>query len=79
VSDAIDLVRRVGPTGWSVLTVLALDAESAAGHIVVRASARSLAARLQLDKDTFARALTRLRDAGLVVHEPGRFTPGIYR
>jgi DNA-binding IclR family transcriptional regulator len=61
------------------VTALALDAEYAEGHLVARASVRSLAHRLHLDKDTVARAVIRLRDAGLVVHEPGRFTPGIYR
>lgn len=76
---AVDVIRRVGPTGWSVLTALALDAEHAAERVVVRASVRSLAAALRLDKDTVARALGGLRDAGLVVLEPGRFTPGVYR
>ena len=78
-APAIDVVCRVGPTGWSVLTALALDAEYAAEQVVVRASVRSLAARLRLDKDTVARALARLRGAGLVAHEGGRFTPGLYR
>jgi DNA-binding IclR family transcriptional regulator len=75
---AVDVIRRVGPTAWSVLTALALDADAVAGRVVVRASVRSLAAALRLDKDTVARALSRLRDEGLVVLEPGRFTPGVY-
>ena len=76
---AVDVIRRVGPTSWSVLPALALDAKPGAGRVVVRASVRSLAAVLRLDKDTVARALSRLRDEGLVVLEPGRFTPGVYR
>jgi DNA-binding IclR family transcriptional regulator len=76
---AIEVVRVAGPTGWAVLTALAVDAEYAAGEVVARASVRSLAAVLGLDKDTVARALTRLRESGFVVHEAGRFTPGVYR
>jgi DNA-binding IclR family transcriptional regulator len=76
---AIGVMRRVGPTGWTVLTALALDADHASGRMVIRGSVRSLAAQLGLDKDTVARALLRLRRAGLVAHEPGRFAPGCYR
>jgi DNA-binding IclR family transcriptional regulator len=76
---AIGVIRRVGPTGWTVLTALALDADRAAGHPGVRTSVRLLAAQLVLDKDTVARALLRLRRAGLVAHEPRRFAPGFYR
>ena len=45
----------------------------------VRASVRSLAATLGLDKDTVGRALARLRHAELVVHVTERFEPGVYR
>lgn len=76
---AIEVVRVVGPTAWTVLTSLAVDAQHVGGRVVTQASVRSLAAALRLDKDTVARALVRLRESGLVVHEPGRFTPGVYR
>jgi hypothetical protein len=78
-SGAVNVVRRVGPTAWTVLTVLAVEAESTGGSAVVRASVRSLASELGLDKDTIARALVRLREARLVVAEAGRFEHGTYR
>jgi DNA-binding IclR family transcriptional regulator len=62
-----------------VLTALAFHAEPAAGSVVARASVRSLAAELELDKDTVARALVRLRRSGLVLQMGGRFTVGLYR
>jgi DNA-binding IscR family transcriptional regulator len=47
--------------------------------MVTRASVRSLAAMLGLNKDTVGRALARLRHAELVVHVKGRFEVGAYR
>jgi hypothetical protein len=76
---AISLAGRVGPTAWTVLTALAVNAKSDAGGMVVSASVRSLAANLSLNKDTVSRALARLRDAQLVVHVTGRFEAGAYR
>jgi DNA-binding IclR family transcriptional regulator len=76
---AITVARWVGPAAWTVLTVLAVDAESKGGSMVARASARSLAANLGMNKDTVARALARLRHAQLVVHVTGRFELGAYR
>jgi hypothetical protein len=73
------LARRVGPTAWTVLTALAVDTESEGEDMFVRASLRSLAATLGLDKDTIGRALVRLRRAELVVHITERFEPGAYR
>ncbi|MGH9164244.1 MAG: hypothetical protein ACRDZW_01875, partial [Acidimicrobiales bacterium] len=58
--------RRLGPAPWFVLEELVLvgDGEGAETNV------RSLAAGLSLNKDTVARALGRLRAAGLVVVEP---------
>jgi DNA-binding transcriptional ArsR family regulator len=76
---AVGLARRVGPTAWTVLTVLAVDAEPAGDGVKVPASVRSLAVHLGLDKDTVARALARLRDEGLVERDVVRFERGVYR
>jgi hypothetical protein len=78
-SAAVGVARHVGPTAWMVLTALAVHAEPAAGCVVTRPSVRSLAAELELDKDTVARALVRLRRSGLVVQMGERFTVGAYR
>jgi DNA-binding transcriptional MocR family regulator len=69
-----------GFEAWTVLTALAVDAAPTDGCVVVRASVRSLAVELGLNKDTIARAILRLRDAGLVVHRTGgSFEHGAYR
>jgi hypothetical protein len=75
---AIGIARRVGPTAWTVLTVLAVDADSTGGAPAARASVRSLANRLGLNKDTVARALARLWEAGLIVATTSRFEPSVY-
>jgi DNA-binding IclR family transcriptional regulator len=77
-SGAIGVVGRVGPTSWTVLTALAIDA-AASGELTVRASVRSLAADLGLNKDTVARAVVRLRRERLVVPVASRFEPSMYR
>jgi hypothetical protein len=76
--DAIDVMRRVGPTAWTVLTALALDAERSDGELIALASVRSLAAELGLNTDTVARAIVRLRRARLLVQVTGRFELGAY-
>jgi hypothetical protein len=76
---AVALARAVGPTAWTVLTALALDADWTGDSVLTVASVRSLAALLGLNKDTVARAVSRLRDAHLVVAESGCFEPGVYR
>jgi hypothetical protein len=59
-----ELWRPLGPTAWMVLEELAVHADSD-GQIAV--GVRRLGSDLGLDKDTVARALRRLRGAGLVV------------
>ena len=76
---AVAVARSVGPTAWTVLTALGLDSDWTGDSVLTLASVRSLGALLRLNKDTVARALGRLRDAGLVVHEAGCFERGVYR
>ncbi len=88
---AIDLViaagvaglrRAVGPTSWVVLEELLHSSEPAnEGLGSTRASAASvrvLAGRLDLDKDTVARAIRRLLDAGVVGRAQDRASIGTF-
>jgi hypothetical protein len=80
-----DLRRAVRPVAWFVLEELLLgDGEHDDDAFVARASARSVASALSLNKDTVARALAALVRVG--VGEPvrqtstaGRFSAGGYR
>jgi hypothetical protein len=65
------LRRQLEPTGWTVLEELVLRATEAR----VSCGVRAIAVALGLDKDTVARALRRLRAAGLVE----LLGPGAYR
>lgn len=78
------LRRQLGPTGWAVLEELLAHTDSTDDGNVAAASVRSLAAAVGLSKDTVARALGRLREAGIVTAEQSRastgtFTAGTYR
>jgi DNA-binding IclR family transcriptional regulator len=77
--DARDVVVQLGPVAWVVLERMAQQANADGDDLVVRASVRSLAAELGLAKDTVARAVRRLRRAGLVAFVGERFEPGAYR
>ncbi len=73
--------RRVGPMAWCVLesVVAASDTDG-----VARVSIRSVAAELGVSKNAVHRAMTMLRDTGLVVpvaarSSSGRFASGAYR
>ena len=79
------LCRQVGPTPWAVLEDMATDAElDGSGQLVVSTNVRQLALNLGLSKDTVARAISRLVDAGLVTRRPtaraagGTFARGLY-
>lgn len=66
------LCRTVGPTAWAVLEELIDGAEGMCPLPVVHTNVRRLAADLGLSKDTVARALRGLLDAGLVARSSGR-------
>jgi hypothetical protein len=78
------LRRALGPSAWVVLEELLLRSVEHDGERAAQVSVRALAASAGLAKDTVARALARLRHAGLA--EPlqarttvGTFTAGSYR
>ena len=64
-----ELRRSLRPLEWMVLEEVALDARrDDAGDLVAATSARRVAERLGLTPGAVARALARLRAAGLVTH-----------
>jgi len=77
--------RRLGPTAWTVLEDLALDAHpDGAGGLWARTSARLIAGHLDIEPGTVANALRRLRADGVVTlgresGPAGRFGPSVYR
>jgi hypothetical protein len=69
--------RAVGTTAWAVLADIALDAEADAhGNLVAATNVRRIAGDLGISKDTAARALGGLVDAGLVVRHCRRGAGG---
>ncbi len=75
---------RVGATAWCVLESLAAAAPPGREIVEMDCTSRRLGARLGLSKDSAARALRRLTEAGIVertdYRDPrsGRFDPSIY-
>lgn len=64
-SDGVRALRRaVGPSSWVVFEDVVRDAEPVAGVLLARTNVRKLAEELALSKDTVARALRRLVQAG---------------
>lgn len=83
-NGAASLARRIGTTAFAAYIVLALDAEQRDdGRLLVAVSARRLATRLGVGKDTAAVALRRLSAAGLLLVAPrqnegtGRFAVAV--
>ena len=81
---ARELRRRLGPTAWIVLEELVSASQGEADDCCSSATVRSLAADLGLSNDTVARALVRLRTAGIIVAgqdrtPAGTFATGRYR
>jgi hypothetical protein len=74
-----DVRRGVGPTAWAVLEELLARSVGAGRLCEAAATTRSLAGGLGVSKDTVARALCRLRHAGVVVDVvQDRTTAGVY-
>jgi len=72
-----ELRRQLGPVAWSTLEVLVLVAErTAAGQLVARLGVRGVAAELGVGKDAAGRALTALRERGLIAVEERRERAG---
>ena len=83
-ASSIDLRRALGPTAWVVFEELLVVSSGPVEACHASVSVRSLAVQLGLAKDTVARALVRLRRAGLVTATQSRtvsgvFTTGCYR
>lgn len=80
---ATALRRQLGPTAWAVLEELVARSDGPAARCAAATSVRSLAAELGVSKDTVARALARLCEAGIVTAaqpraSSGTFTAGSY-
>ena len=77
-----EMRRRLGPASWMVLEELMLAATPEGDRWQASASVRVLAERTGLSKDTVARAVVRLRRAGLVTPRQARtaglFAAGVY-
>ncbi len=76
--ESVELRRRLGPTAWVVFEQLLLESTGNGDTCAASVSVRSLAAQLGLAKDTVARALVRLRSAGLVDASQSRTATGVY-
>ena len=78
------LIRDLGTTGWAVLLDVSLDARPGSEGWVARTSVRLIADHLGLTPGTAARALGRLRAAGLIRRQDhrdpvtGRFVESVY-
>lgn len=84
--DTAGLVRaQAGPIGWLVLEAIASHAAPGRAVVEVRCSSRSLAAIVGVSKDSVARAIRCLIDAGIVERvdhreeRSGRFSSTTYR
>jgi DNA-binding IclR family transcriptional regulator len=77
-AGSVELRRRLGPTAWVVFEQLLLESTRSGDVCEATVSVRSLATQLGLAKDTVARALNRLRQAGLVDGSQSRTSTGVY-
>jgi DNA-binding transcriptional ArsR family regulator len=80
---SLEVRRALGPSAWLVFEEMLLRSTPERGERIAHVSVRSMAAALGVAKDTVARALKRLRDAGLVTpaqpkNERGLFEAGSY-
>lgn len=77
-AGTVELRRRLDPTAWVVFEQLLLESISNGDTCEASVSVRSLATQLGVAKDTVARALNRLRRAGLVDASQSRTATGVY-
>ena len=77
-AGTVELRRRLDPSAWVVFGQLLLESTGNGDTAEASVSVRSLAAQLGLAKDTVARALNRLRQAGLVDASQSRTAAGVY-
>ena len=77
-SSSIALRRTLGPTAWMVLEEMALRSTVVGERRVARVSIRTLAGSLGIAKDTAARAVRRLRAAGVVTGMQQRTAAGVF-
>jgi DNA-binding transcriptional ArsR family regulator len=77
-AGTVELRRRLDPTAWVVFEQLLLESTGEGDTCAASVSVRSLATQLGLAKDTVARALVRLRSAGLVDASQSRTATGVY-
>jgi DNA-binding transcriptional MocR family regulator len=77
-ADSAELRRRLDPAAWVVFEELLLASTGTGEGCVASVSIRALADRLGLAKDTVARALGRLRRAGLVTARQARTDAGVF-
>lgn len=73
-----ELRSRLGPTAWVLFEELLLESTGSRDGCVASVSIRTLAGQLGLAKDTVARALVRLRRAGLVTAHQSRTDSGVF-
>jgi DNA-binding transcriptional ArsR family regulator len=81
---AADVRRAVGPAAWCALEVLAATPVESGETWAAESSVRDVAARLGVAPNTAQRAISALRDAGLITVIQGRafggrFGPSVYR
>jgi hypothetical protein len=77
-AEASELRRRLGPTAWVVLEEMLLASRLAADGRVAQVSVRSLARSVGIAKNTAARAIGRLHEAGVVAPVQSRTPSGVF-